>query len=106
VKYIDDLVLLANGEAVLQGMSDRLTEIGRCYGMATNAEKNQVMRISRQPSPVQIMIDQRQQGNVEYFNNLDSLVTNDARCRPDSKPRTAMARAAFIKGTLSPKHWP
>jgi len=39
MKYIDDIVLLANDEAVLQGMSDRLTEIGRCYGMATNVEK-------------------------------------------------------------------
>jgi len=39
VKYIDDLVLLANDEAVLQGMSDRLREIGRCCGMAKNVEK-------------------------------------------------------------------
>jgi N-glycosylase/DNA lyase len=46
VKYIGDLVLLANNEAVLQGMSERLSEIGRCYGMAKNVEKTQVMRIS------------------------------------------------------------
>jgi hypothetical protein len=30
VKYADDLVLLAKKVTVLQGMIDRLTEIGRC----------------------------------------------------------------------------
>jgi hypothetical protein len=39
-------------------MIGRLTEIGRRYGMEMNVEKTKVMRISRQPSPVQIMIDQ------------------------------------------------
>jgi hypothetical protein len=36
VKYADDLVLLANEEMVLQGMMDRLIEIGRYYGMKMN----------------------------------------------------------------------
>jgi hypothetical protein len=36
VKYADDLVLLANEEMVLQVMIDKLTEIGRCYGMEMN----------------------------------------------------------------------
>jgi hypothetical protein len=35
-----------------------LIEIGRCYGMEINVEKTKVMRISRQPIPVKIMIDQ------------------------------------------------
>jgi hypothetical protein len=49
VKYADDLVLLAKGETVLQGMIDRLSEIGRRYGMEKKLEKTKVMRISRQP---------------------------------------------------------
>jgi ABC-type hemin transport system ATPase subunit len=40
VKYADDLVLLAKGETVLQDMIDKLIEIGRCYGMEMNVEKN------------------------------------------------------------------
>jgi len=36
VKYADDLVLLAKEEAVLQGVTERLMEIGRCYGMEMN----------------------------------------------------------------------
>jgi hypothetical protein len=52
VKYADDLVLLAKEEAVLEGMIDRIIEIGRFYGMEMNVEKTKVMRISRQPSPM------------------------------------------------------
>jgi len=40
VKYADDLVLLAKEEKVLQDMSDKLIEIGRCHGMEMNVEKN------------------------------------------------------------------
>jgi hypothetical protein len=61
-------VLLAREEKVLQGMIDRLIEIGRCYGMEMNVGKTKVMKISRQPSPMKIMIDQKQLENVEYFN--------------------------------------
>lgn len=37
------------------------------------------MRISRQPSTVKIMIDQKQLENVEYFNSLGNSVTNNKR---------------------------
>jgi len=57
VKYADDPVLLAKEEKVLQDMIDKLIEIGRCYGMEMNVE-TKVMRISRQPLPVKIIIDQ------------------------------------------------
>jgi hypothetical protein len=39
VKYAEDLVLLAKEETVLQGMIDRLIEIGRRYEMEMNVEK-------------------------------------------------------------------
>jgi len=39
VKYGDDLVLPAKEEAVLQGKTDKLTEIGKRYGMEMNVEK-------------------------------------------------------------------
>jgi len=73
VKYADDLVLLAKEEKVLQDMIDKLIEIGRCYGLEMNVEKTKVMRISRQPFPVKIMIDQNQLENVESFWYLGSL---------------------------------
>jgi len=58
VKYADDLVLLAKEEKVLQDMIDKLIEIGGCYGMEMNVKKK-VMRISRQPFPLKIKIDQK-----------------------------------------------
>jgi hypothetical protein len=55
------------------------------------------MRISRQPAPMKIMIDQNQLENVEYFNYLGSMITNDARCTSEIKSKIAMAKAAFNK---------
>jgi len=39
VKYTDELVLMAKEETVLQGIIDKLIEIGRCYCMEMNVEK-------------------------------------------------------------------
>ena len=65
--------------------------------MVINVEKTKVMRISRQPSPVTIMIDQKQLENVECFECLGSISTNDGRCTCEIKYRIAMAKAAFNK---------
>ena len=67
VKYVDELMLLAKEENVLQKIINKLIEIGGCYGMEMNVEKTKVMRISRQAFPVKIMIDQKQLENVESF---------------------------------------
>jgi len=67
----DDLVLMAKEETVVQGMIDKLIEIGSCYGMEMNVEKTKVMRISRQPSPVTITIDQN---NWRMWNVLNIWV--------------------------------
>ena len=52
MKYADDLVLLDKEEKMLQNMTDRLIEKGRCYEMEMNVGNTKVMRISRQPSPI------------------------------------------------------
>jgi hypothetical protein len=54
--------------------------------MEMNVGKIKVMRISMQPAPIKIMIDQKQLGNVEYFNYLGEI-----------KYRIAMAKAPFNK---------
>ena len=97
VKYADDFVLMAKEEKVLQGMIDKLIEIGSCYGMEMNVDKTKVMRISRQPSPVKIMIEQKQLENEEYFKYLGNMLTNDGRCACEMKSRIAMANTAFNK---------
>jgi len=63
-------------------------------------KKTKVTRISRQPSQAQIMTDQKQLGNVEYFNFLGSIIRNDASCTCEIKSRTAVAKTPFNKKTL------
>jgi hypothetical protein len=57
--------------------------------------KTKVMRISRKPSTLQIVIDQKQLKNVEYFNCLVSTMMNDAICTREIKSRIVMEKAAF-----------
>ena len=78
-------------------MIDKPIETGRFYGMGMNVDKTKVMRISRQPFPVKIMIDQKQLENVESVNYLCSMLTNDGRCTCEIKSRIAMTKAAFNK---------
>ena len=63
-------------------------------------KKAKVMRISRQPSRIQIMVDHKHVENVEYCNYLGSMITNDERCTGEIKSTNAMAKAAFNKKTL------
>ena len=73
-------------------MTERLIEIGRCYGMEINVDKAKVMRSSRQPSTVLIMIDQTKVQNVEYLNYFGSMITNDARCTLEIKSRISVEK--------------
>jgi len=97
LNYADNLVLLAKEENVLQDMIDKLIEIVGCFGMKMNVENRKVMRISRQPFPVKVMIDQKQVQNVESFKYLGSILTNDVRCACEIKCRIATDKAAFNK---------
>jgi hypothetical protein len=73
-------------------MADGLTEVVRDCGMEMSVEKSQIMKISRQPFPVQIVIDQKRLENAEYFNSLSSMITYDSRCTREIKSRIAMAK--------------
>jgi hypothetical protein len=50
------------------------------------------MRILRELSPLQIVIDQKRLENVEYFNYLGSMIT---RCIREIKSKIIMTKAAF-----------
>jgi hypothetical protein len=81
---------------------ERLIEDGRFYGMEMNMVKTKLMCISRQPSPVHIVIDQRQLDNVEYFNCVGSKLINDARCLGEIKPRIAVVKTNSTRRLFSP----
>jgi hypothetical protein len=65
--------------------------------MEMNVQKTTVMGLSRQTSPVQIMIDEKQLQDVEYFNCLGIMITNDATCKREIKSRVSKERAAVDK---------
>jgi hypothetical protein len=76
-------VLLVKEETVLQGMIYGKIEIGKCYGVEMEVEETNVIRLSRHPFTLPIMIDQNEPNSVEYFSYLSSIV--------------AMEKAAFTK---------
>ena len=53
-----------------------------------NVAKTTVMRISREPSLLQVMIDQKQREDVEYFKYLSSVVINGAICTREIKSKS------------------
>ena len=69
----DDFVLLAEGETVLQGMTDR-HYIDVCCGMEMNVDRTKGMRFLRQPSLLQITLDQNRLKIVEYFKSSVCLM--------------------------------
>ena len=78
----------------------RIIEIERCYAMEKMWKTITVIRILKEPPLIQIMIDQKQLVNVEYFKYLGNTITNDARCTRVINFSTVTAKAAFSKKTL------
>ena len=60
-------------------------------------EKTEVMRISRQLSPIQIVVDQKQAENVEYLNCFGSIIANDSKMCTRNLIQDCHAEAAFNK---------
>jgi hypothetical protein len=80
---------------VVQGLIDRLTEIGRFYLMEMNVKKTKIMRISSTEYD-----NKNQLENVEYINSLGRVITNEARGAIEIQSRTATAKAAFNMNAL------
>jgi hypothetical protein len=86
----------------------KLSESVRCCGMERTVERTKVMRISRQPSSVQIEIYQKQQKDVKYFSYFCNMKTKLCNILYTRKIqfRTATTKKAFNKNkTFSQAHW-
>jgi hypothetical protein len=71
--------------------------------MEMSVEETKVMVISRQPSLVQSMVDQKQPDSVDCITNVDMLITCFARCAHKIKCSIAIAQAIFSKRKTSHK---
>jgi len=58
------------------------------------------MRISKQPSPIHIVILLKQQENKKYFNYSGNIITNDARYTHEMKSRIAMTNQPSARRRL------
>jgi hypothetical protein len=97
LKYANKLALLAKEVVVLHGMFDRQLEIGRQYRMEINVQQTRLMRISRCPSPVQIMTGQTQSQKLRILKYLISLLEKNVRYTREMKSRMVIAKAVFNK---------
>jgi hypothetical protein len=59
--------------------------------------KTKVLRISRQPAIIQVMIHQKSTGESGIIQQFCRMITKDARCTREIKSRVSMANAAFNK---------
>jgi hypothetical protein len=64
-----------------------------------NVEKFKMMGISRQASPIQIILDQTELENVKYLICVGCKMKNDARCTRRAKSSIAIAKAEFNKNS-------
>jgi hypothetical protein len=72
--------------------------------MEMDVEKPKVMRILGQPSPVQIVIHQKQLRKIEYLKYFGSTITNDARRTREIKSKKAMAKQRSTRRLFSPSN--
>jgi len=83
--------MMASEETVLHGITDRLTEVGMCYGIEINVKKPQGIKDHKTIIPVHI-IEQKLFENAECFKYLGSMITNDTRYTREIKSRISMAK--------------
>ena len=79
MKHADGLVLLDKEQSVLKCMINRLIDMESCYEMEMNVQRSKEMTIPRKPAPLQITTHCKQLENVEFFNYLDIVITDDTR---------------------------
>jgi hypothetical protein len=61
--------------------------------------KTKVMGISNVPSPLQVIINQKQRKNVEYFRYFGSMITNGEKCTREIKSRIDLTKSALNRKT-------
>ena len=57
IRYADDAAIIAQTQEELQHMVRRMVDTGRKYGMETNIDKSQAMRVSSSNETLQIKVN-------------------------------------------------
>src|ERR1043165_6510696 len=87
LRYVDDIVLMASTEMELQNLLTRLDREGRKKGLEINMGKTKCMALSGNQCNIKVQDNRTEQ--VETFEYLGLLITEDAECSRDIRIRTA-----------------
>ena len=96
LRYADDTVLIAKSEKELQGLLDKVVEESKKKGLTINCKKTECMVMSKRASPSCAL---KTVGNtikqVQKFNYLGSLLTENGKCDEKSKREMEGLRILF-----------
>uniref|UniRef100_A0AAQ6A1U7 ribonuclease H n=1 Tax=Amphiprion ocellaris TaxID=80972 RepID=A0AAQ6A1U7_AMPOC len=99
MRYADDTAIIATSEEKLQALLDKVVEESRKMGLSINIKKTESMVISK--SKIHPRCNLNVEGNnikqVEKFNYLGSLITDDGRCDAEIRRRIGIAKETFHK---------
>ena len=100
LRYADDTVLIAESEEELQKLVDAVKEGSRVYGLEMNTKKTKTMivrRDSNDGSRVNIKVDGVTLEQVESYQYLGQIITEDGRCEKEIRRRIGIAKTNFLK---------
>ena len=100
LRYADDTVLLAESVEELQALVNAVKEGSRKFGLEMNTKKTKTMIIRRDVtdgSRVEIKVDGVTLEQVESYQYLGQLMTEDGRCEVEIKRRIGIAKTNFLK---------
>jgi len=83
--YAHDIVLLATSEAELQELVDLLDQVSHRYNLLINIDKIKVM--ASHGIACHILIQNEQLAQVNTFQYLGSLITEDGECTTEFRTR-------------------
>ena len=97
LRYADDTVLLAESEKELQDLLDKVAEESKKKDLMINCKKTECMVVSKRVSPACAPKTDKTIKQVQKFNFLGNLLTENGKCDEEIKKRIGMAKDAFHK---------
>ena len=100
LRYADDTVLIAESEAELQRLVDTVKKGSLEYGLEMNTKKTKTMVVRRNVKDntrINIKVDGVILEQVESYQYLGQLITEDGRCEKEIRRRIGIAKTNFLK---------
>ena len=110
IRYADDTALLSKTEAGLEKLVDAVKEHSESRGLQMNVKKTKILDIDTCENETAVRTGAERIENVNSFEYLGSLITNDGDCSKEVKRRLGMAsirpyelRSVYHKSNINTK---